>query len=46
MERIDELEAKQLQLHKAVAEQQCDSCEAESLCGSHQDAPIKLTVSL
>jgi serine O-acetyltransferase len=39
LERIDELEAKQAQLQtEPVKEEHCDSCEAETLCGSNKQS--------
>lgn len=46
MERIDELEAKQTLLHKTTSDENCKTCEAESICTSHQDSPVKMTVGL
>ena len=42
LERIDELEAKQAQFQKVTTEEQCQTCEAESICTSHQDSPVKI----
>jgi len=44
IERIDELEAAQKQAGASKAEESCGSCEADSVCHSQQEAPIKLAV--
>lgn len=46
MERIDELEAKQAHHIKATADEHCNTCEAESICTSHQDSPVKIVAGL
>ena len=46
LERIDELESKQTQLSPATNEEQCHSCEAETLCSSHSEQPIKQMAGL
>ncbi|MGZ4979725.1 MAG: serine O-acetyltransferase, partial [Methylobacter sp.] len=46
MERIDELEAKQTELPKVMAEENCDSCEAESVCTPKKESPVKLAARL
>lgn len=42
LERIDELEAKQAQLQKTTTAEECQTCDAESICTSQKDSPIKL----
>jgi serine O-acetyltransferase len=43
IERIDELEFKQAAWQKANTQENCETCEAESICTSHQE-PVKLSV--
>ena len=42
IERIDELEARNAELRAANFEENCDSCEAESVCTPKKESPIKL----
>lgn len=42
IERLDELEAKQAQFNEIVTEENCDSCDAETLCTPKIDRPVKL----
>ncbi|MGR9014494.1 MAG: serine O-acetyltransferase [Gammaproteobacteria bacterium] len=46
IERIDELEAKQTDLRKITAEEDCDHCEAENVCIPKKDNTVKLAVRL
>jgi len=42
LERIDELEAKQAQWQKSSGGEECEACEAESICAPHKDhGPVK-----
>jgi serine O-acetyltransferase len=42
IERIDELEAGQVELRKITVLENCDSCEAESVCAPRKEGPVKL----
>lgn len=42
MERIDELEANQAVFRKMITDEKCDTCEAEGICVSHKESPVKL----
>jgi serine O-acetyltransferase len=44
IDRIDELEARQTEVSKALHEQHCESCEAESICATEQEIVIKRAV--
>jgi len=44
MERIDELEARQTEVSKALHVQPCEACEAESLCAGDQEIVIRRAV--
>jgi serine O-acetyltransferase len=41
IERIDELESKQTESHKGTTDENCDHCEAESVCTPKKDSPLK-----
>lgn len=42
IERIDELEASQAELRKITVPENCDTCEAESVCTPRKESPVKL----
>ena len=42
IERIDELEAKQLTTDKVLIEENCGHCDAESVCTPRKESPTKL----
>jgi len=44
IERIDELEAGQAELRKITVLENCDTCEAESVCTPRKESPVKLAV--
>jgi serine O-acetyltransferase len=44
IERIDELEASQKKSPKVTVEENCDNCEAESVCLPRKESPVKLAV--
>jgi serine O-acetyltransferase len=44
IERIDELEARQTDLSKVTVDENCDNCEAESVCVPRKESPLKLAV--
>jgi serine O-acetyltransferase len=44
IERIDELEARQTELPKVTVEEDCDNCEAESVCIPRKVSPVKRAV--
>jgi len=44
IERIDELEARQTELSKVAVEENCNNCEAESVCIPRKESPVKLAV--
>lgn len=46
MERIDELEAKQAEFHKLTTDEHCQACEAETICTTHKEIPVKLVAGL
>jgi serine O-acetyltransferase len=46
IERIDELEAKQIEPSKLTVEESCDHCEAESVCIPKKESPVKLAARL
>jgi serine O-acetyltransferase len=44
IERIDELEARQTEPAKIAVDENCDNCEAESVCIPRKESPVKLAV--
>ncbi len=46
LERIDELEAKQSALHITANDDECHTCDAETICSSHRESPVKLVAGL
>jgi serine O-acetyltransferase len=42
IERIDELEARQSEVRTASIEENCQNCEAESVCAPKNEIPVKL----
>ena len=42
IERIDQLEARQTESPKVKVDESCDTCEAESVCMTHKENPVKL----
>jgi serine O-acetyltransferase len=42
IERLDELDARQSQLRTVTLEENCDNCEAESVCTPKKESPVKL----
>jgi serine O-acetyltransferase len=46
MERIDELEARQNQSNKALADEDCDNCDAVNVCIPRKEIPVKLAVRI
>lgn len=46
IERIDELEARQSEPSKIMVEENCDNCEADSICAPKIESPVKLAMKV